>query len=209
MLNIEENKLPLVAILRGVTPEEIINIAQALIDEGFSLIEVPLNSPNALASIQLLADKFKNQCLVGAGTVTNPELAKSVIETGANMIVTPNYNHEVVKLCVENNITSFIGVATMTEAFNAIQSGASVLKLFPSDVVGASGLKGMKAVLPKDTLVYPVGGVSPDQASMQPYIDAGASGFGLGSALYKPGMSTDEVVINARKYIDAYKLATV
>lgn len=197
--------LPLIAIIRGVTPDKVINVAQILIDEGFSLLEVPLNSPDALTSIKMLVDKFGDKNLIGAGTVTTPELAKQVIATGATLMVTPNFNEEVIKLSVAAGCATFPGVVTPTEAFNALAAGATGLKLFPVSMVGLDGYKALNSVLPKGTLCYPVGGIEPTVDSMLPYVKIGAAGFGLGSALYKPNMTDDEIRQNARDYVASYK----
>ncbi|MGX9522730.1 2-dehydro-3-deoxy-6-phosphogalactonate aldolase [Vibrio mediterranei] len=205
MFEITKHKYPFVAILRGVTPEEIIPIANVLVEEGFTMLEVPLNSPFALESITKLVDKYSDRLLVGAGTVTNAKLAKDVINTGANLIVTPNYNPDVIALCKANKMTSFVGVMTVTEAFNAIESGADVLKLFPANIIGLDGFKGMKAVLPKDVLVFPVGGISASKECLSPYLKAGAKGFGLGSALYEAGDTLEQVRDKAKSYISSYR----
>ncbi|PSW22113.1 2-dehydro-3-deoxy-6-phosphogalactonate aldolase [Photobacterium sanctipauli] len=201
--NLADN-LPLVAIIRGVTPDEVIDITQVLIDEGFTMIEVPLNSPDALVSIKKLVDHFGSGYYIGAGTVTTPELAKQVIETGANLVVTPNFNEEVVKLSAAAGCITFPGVVTPTEAFAALAAGATGIKLFPVTMLGTSGFKALKSVLPPEAICLPVGGISPSVESMKPYTDIGAQGFGLGAALYKPGMTCDEVRANAKAYVDAF-----
>ena len=196
-----DKHLPLIAIIRGVTPEQVINVATILVEEGFTMIEVPLNSPNALESIRLLVKEFGNEYLIGAGTVTTPEKAKAVIETGANLVVTPNVNEEVIKLSVEAGCATFPGIATPTEAFNALAAGATGIKLFPVSMLGLDGYKALNSVLPPETLCYPVGGIEPAIDSMLPYIKIGAAGFGLGSALYKPSMTMEEIRENARLYV--------
>lgn len=201
--------IPLVAIIRGVKPEEVIDVAQVLIDEGFTMIEVPLNSPDALESISKLVKYFGcEKYLIGAGTVTTAEEAKKVVATGANLIVSPNVDQDVLEVAKRSQCISLPGVVTPTEAFNAIKWGATGLKLFPIDMVGIDGLKALKAVLPKDTLLFPVGGINPTPESMEPYIKLGVNGFGLGSALYKPTNNLDEVRVNARQYIESFKAVT-
>lgn len=200
-----DKHLPLIAILRGVLPKDVVNVAKALVEEGFSMIEVPLNSPDAFTSITLLVEEFGDKLLIGAGTVTTPELAKQVIATGANLVVTPNLNENVLKLSLAAGCAVFPGVVTPTEAFSALALGATGLKLFPISMVGEEGFKALKSVLPHGTLCYPVGGIEPSIASMAPYLKIGAAGFGLGSALYKPSMSIDDVRLNARAYISSFK----
>lgn len=202
--NLADN-LPLVAIIRGVTPSDVVDVAQVLIEEGFTMIEVPLNSPDALVSIKKLVDHFGSDFYIGAGTVTTPELAQQVIDTGANLVVTPNYHQEVVKMSVEAGCVTFPGVVTPTEAFAALAAGATGLKLFPVTMLGTSGFKALKSVLPPDTICLPVGGISPSVDSMKPYMEIGAQGFGLGAALYKPGMALEQIRGNAKAYIEAFK----
>ncbi|WP_158971592.1 2-dehydro-3-deoxy-6-phosphogalactonate aldolase [Paraglaciecola sp. L3A3] len=197
--------LPLIAIIRGVTPEKVVAVATILIDEGFTAVEVPLNSPEALKSIKLLVDTFGENYLIGAGTVTTPELAKQVVATGANLVVTPNCNEEVIKISVAAGCATFPGIVTPTEAFNALAAGATGIKLFPISMLGLDGYKALNSVLPKGTLCYPVGGIEPTEESMRPYLEIGAAGFGLGSALYKATMSDEQIRSNARNYVAAYK----
>lgn len=198
--------IPLIAILRGVTPDEILNVAAVLIEEGFTMIEVPLNSPDALSSIKKLVDTYSlDEYFIGAGTVTTKDLAEQVIATGANLVVTPNYNESVVRLASEAGCACFPGVVTPTEAFAALAAGATGIKLFPISMVGMDGFKALKSVLSPDTGCYPVGGIEPTEESMHPYLKAGASGFGLGSAIYKPSMSIDEVRERARAFVKVYK----
>ncbi|GLT15302.1 2-dehydro-3-deoxy-6-phosphogalactonate aldolase [Vibrio algivorus] len=202
--NLDEH-LPLMAIIRGVKPQDAVRVTQILIDEGFTMIEVPLNSPDALVSIASLVEKFGPHYLIGAGTVTTLEKAEAVIETGANLIVTPNYNEEVVKLSTAANCVTFPGVVTPTEAFAALASGATGLKLFPISQVGIDGFKALKSVLPPETLCFPVGGINPTEESMRPLIKIGAQGFGLGSSLYTPDLSDDEIRQRAKKFVAEFK----
>jgi 2-dehydro-3-deoxyphosphogalactonate aldolase len=201
------SQFPLVAILRGLEPSNCIRITEILIEEGFTMIEVPLNSPDALISITKLVERFGQDYLIGAGTVTTPEKAKAVIETGANLVVTPNFNREVVELAVAANCATFPGVATVTEAFAALAAGATGLKLFPIQSLGLAGFKAMKSVLPKETICLPVGGINPTVDSMKPYLDEGANGFGLGASLFKPGLTEEQVRANARAFVHAYQQA--
>ncbi|WP_234496526.1 2-dehydro-3-deoxy-6-phosphogalactonate aldolase [Vibrio maritimus] len=197
--------IPLIAIIRGVEPKNIIQTAQVLLEEGFTLIEVPLNSPDALESIQMLVNEFGDKAIVGAGTVTTLEQATAVIETGANLVVTPNFNADVVSYAAAQGCYVFPGVVTPSEAFGAIASGATGIKLFPANLVGLGGYKALKSVLPKETVCIPVGGISPTVESMKPWIEAGVSGFGLGAALYTPTMTLDEIRTNARQFVEIYR----
>lgn len=199
-----DSHIPLVAILRGLTTERALSVANILIDEGFTIIEVPLNSPNALETIRLLVDSLPNNLLIGAGTVTTAEQAESVMKTGANLVVTPNYNSDVVKICKKHHCVSFIGVSTPTEAFNAHYDGATGLKLFPISTLGLEGFSALKSVLPENALCFPVGGIMPTTESLAPYLDAGAAGFGLGSSLFNPLLSDDEIRQNAQQFIATY-----
>ncbi|WP_166368576.1 2-dehydro-3-deoxy-6-phosphogalactonate aldolase [Psychromonas sp. SA13A] len=199
-----EDHLPLIAIIRGVESDAVIRVTEILISEGFTMIEVPLNSPNALESIKKLVEKFGDEYLVGAGTVTTGEQAKQVIATGANLVVTPNFNQEVVHLSAAAGCAVFPGIATPSEAFSALAAGATGIKIFPVSALGLDGFKALKSVLPPKTICMPVGGINPTIESMKPYLDLGALGFGLGSALYSPSMSDDEIRNNAKAFVTAY-----
>lgn len=203
-----EEHLPLIAIIRGVLPEDVVRIGQILIDEGFTMIEVPLNSPDPLVSIKKLVDAFGDKYLIGAGTVTTPQKAKDVIATGANLVVTPNMNTEVIKLSVAAGCATFPGIVTPTEAFDALAAGATGIKLFPVSALGLDGYKALKSVLPPETLSFPVGGIDPTVESMKPLLDIGANGFGLGSSLYKPNMTDDQVRENAKQFVETFKSLT-
>ena len=194
---------PLVAILRGVKPDEVLDIGDALINAGFKIIEVPLNSPGPLESIRLLSDKFSGDALIGAGTVLDPASVQGIAEAGGRLIVMPHAGGDVVRAAKSRDLVAVPGFATPTEAFAMIEAGADGLKLFPAEASGPPVLKAMRAVLPKDVPVLPVGGISPEK--MAGYFEAGANGFGLGSALYKPGLSAGEVGENARRFIEALK----
>jgi 2-dehydro-3-deoxyphosphogalactonate aldolase len=207
-----EQQFPLIAIIRGVQPDDVIRIANILIDEGFTMVEVPLNSPDALISIKRLVDEFIDgkansgkKYYVGAGTVTTVKLVKDVIATGANLVVTPNMNKDVIKLAVEGGCATFPGVVTPTEAFDALALGATGLKIFPISALGLDGFKALKSVLPQETLCFPVGGIDPTTESMKPLVDIGAQGFGLGSSLFKPTMSDEEVRSAAKAFVRAFK----
>jgi len=193
--------LPLVAILRGVRPDEVEAIGDELVDAGFTLIEVPMNSPDPLDSVGRLARRFGERAVVGAGTVLRPEQVQAVADAGGAMVISPNANPRVIAATAVAGLVSLPGISTPSEAFAALEAGASALKLFPAEASDPKVLKAMLAVLPKDIRVLPVGGVAPD--TMTPWREAGAAGFGLGSALYKPGMSADQVGKNARAFVAA------
>ena len=192
---------PLVAIIRGVTPDEAIGIGQALIDGGIRIIEVPLNSPEPLASIERLAQRFGSEVLIGAGTVLRPQDVARVRDAGGRLVVSPNMNPAVIRATVEAGMVSSPGVFTSTEAFAALENGAHALKLFPAEAASPKVVKAIRAVLPKDVRLLVVGGVTPE--SVRGWLDAGASGFGLGGGVYKPGQSAQETLQKARAYVTA------
>jgi 2-dehydro-3-deoxyphosphogalactonate aldolase len=194
-------KCPLVAILRGVKPDEVEAIGEELVAAGFTLIEVPMNSPEPLDSIARLAKRFAGRAQIGAGTVLTEEQVAAVEAAGGTMIISPNANLKVIAASAAKGLVSLPGIFTMSEAFAALETGATALKLFPAEAASPKVLKAMRAVLPKDARVLPVGGIAPD--NMDPWLEAGAPGFGLGSALYKPGMSAAEVGANARAFVAA------
>ncbi len=194
-------KCPLVAILRGVKPDEVEAIGEALVSAGFTLIEVPMNSPEPLDSIARLAKRFAGRAQIGAGTVLSVDQVAAVEAAGGTMMISPNANLDVIAATAAKGLVSLPGIFTMSEAFAALEAGATALKLFPAEAASPKVLKAMRAVLPKDARVLPVGGIAPD--NMGPWLEAGAPGFGLGSALYKPGMSAEEVGANARAFVAA------
>lgn len=202
------NRLPLIAILRGVNTSSVLQIAEVLIAAGFSKIEVPLNSPNALASISKLVGEYGDEFLIGAGTVTDVDSANAVIDTGAKLIVTPNFNAGVVKVSIAADCECITGVITPTECFAALASGATGLKLFPISLLGIDGFKAIKSVLPADVHTYPVGGITPTDKSMHPFLAAGATGFGLGTALYKADMDLNTIATLANSFVDSFKRFT-
>jgi 2-dehydro-3-deoxyphosphogalactonate aldolase len=197
------DRLPLVAILRGVTPGEVISIGEALASAGFTVIEVPLNSPDPLESIQRLRERFGDELLIGAGTVTSPRQVDDVARSGGRLIVMPHGDGEVVRAAKGAGLACIPGIATPTEAFAALTNGADALKLFPAELLTPAVLRSMRAVLPAATRFLPVGGISPD--SMAAYVAAGAAGFGLGSALYRRGDDVGRVSANARDFVDAWR----
>jgi 2-dehydro-3-deoxyphosphogalactonate aldolase len=197
------DRLPLIAILRGVTPEEVVPIGHALVEAGFAIIEVPLNSPRPTESISLLAKEFGTDVLVGAGTVLTPERVTEVAEAGGRIIVMPHADTAVIRAAKAAGMACTPGVSTPTEGFAALAAGADALKLFPAEVMQPPVLKAMRSVFPKGTSFLPVGGITPD--TMGPFVEAGAAGFGLGSALYKPGMDAAAVGRNAQAFVAAWK----
>lgn len=186
----------LVAILRGITPAEVVAIGHVLADEGFAAIEVPMNSPDPLRSIELLADAVGTRCIVGAGTVTTIDDLNRTESAGARIIVAPNTDAEIISEAASRGLIPYPGVATPTEAFTAIKAGARNLKLFPSDILGIGGMKAIAAVLPPGIEMLPVGGV--DETNLAAWAAAGAGGAGIGSCLYRPGDGPDEVRTRAR-----------
>ena len=194
---------PFIAILRGVQPHECIAIADVLFDAGFRAIEVPLNSPDALDSIQLLAQHLPSSCLVGAGTVLDVAQVNMVAKVGGKLIVMPHADTAVIAESKRLQMLCTPGVATLTEAFAALAAGADGLKLFPSESVPPNVLKAWRTVLPFNTICLPVGGIKTD--AMLAYTEAGARGFGLGSNLYRAGMSVAQVRDNALAYAHAWR----
>jgi 2-dehydro-3-deoxyphosphogalactonate aldolase len=198
-------ELPLVAILRGVTPARIEGVAEALFGAGIRAIEVPLNSPDAFKSIESLARSFGDRCLTGAGTVLNVADVDRVVDAGGKLLVTPNTNPAVIARGVEKGMTVMPGFFTPSEGFAAIAAGAKTLKLFPASTGGIAHLKAMLALLPKTVPVYAVGGVG--AGNMSEWRRAGAAGFGLGSELFKPEFSDEDIAARARASVAAFKVA--
>jgi 2-dehydro-3-deoxyphosphogalactonate aldolase len=195
---------PLVAILRGVTPQECVAIGSALIESGFSIIEVPLNSPEPYESIAMLARAHGTNALIGAGTVTTPQQVDEVARAGGRLIVMPHADPKVVMEAKALRLTVLPGFATPTEAFAMLEAGADALKLFPAEASPPTVLRAMRAVLPKAVPILPVGSITPE--NMGEYWAAGANGFGLGSALYKPGGTREQVATAAAKFKAAIQL---
>lgn len=192
--------IPLVAILRGLQPHEALPIGRVLVATGWTLIEVPLNSPQALDSIAAMVSAFP-QALVGAGTILSPADVRDVQAAGGGLVVSPNFSPAVVHEAVRLGMVCLPGVMTASEAFAALEAGATGLKIFPAEMITPAVVKALRAVLPADTVVLPVGGITTE--NMRPYLAAGASGFGIGSALYKPGTTAAGVAENAMNFIAA------
>ena len=193
---------PLIAILRGLTPPEAPAIAHALIEAGITRIEVPLNSPDPLDSIALLARDFGDVATIGAGTVLTPAQVQSVFDAGGRMVLSPNCDADVIRATRAAGMDSFPGIMTPSEAFVALNAGASGLKLFPGELIGPKGLRAMRAILPAGTAMWAVGGVSVD--NMGEWHQAGAAGFGIGSSLYKPGDDAAAVTAKAQAMVAAW-----
>lgn len=194
-------RCPLIAILRGVRPDEVVSIGEAVLDAGFTLIEVPLNSPDPLDSVARLAQAFAGRAIVGAGTVLEEQEVDAVQAAGGTMVISPNASIDVIVRTARAGLVSLPGIATPSEAFAALRAGATALKLFPAEGSSPAVLKAMRAVLPASVRVFPVGGIAPD--NMSGWLKAGAAGFGLGSALYTPGLTPEQVSIRARKFVAA------
>jgi 2-dehydro-3-deoxyphosphogalactonate aldolase len=196
----------IIAILRGVQPDEACPICASLIDAGIDKIEVPLNSPDPLKSITLMADAFGQDALIGAGTVLSLQNVADVAAAGGKMIVSPDTNIEVIAASKAAGLTSYPGVLTPTECFAALRAGADGLKIFPSFLMGTEGLKAIRAVLPNGTKTFAVGGVGPK--NFAEWLAAGAAGFGIGTGIYTPGLSVADVRARADDIVAAYDAAT-
>lgn len=200
-------RLPFIAILRGVKPQEAASIGLALAEEGFSIVEVPMNSPNPLESIRSLSDALGDACLVGAGTVTTVRQVEEIAAAGGRLIVMPHSDPAVVIAAKAAGLLCAPGVATPTEGFAALANGADALKLFPAEMLGPSVVKAWRAVFPKDALMIPVGGITP--LNFGEFLKAGAAGFGLGGALYQPGLAATDVARRARAFVEAWRTLTL
>ena len=197
-----DNPRHIIAILRGITPPETVDVCKILIDAGITMIEVPLNSPDALSSISLASNTFGDVARIGAGTVLSKKQVLAVADAGGTFIVSPDANKAVIEETVRLGLASYPGVFTPTDAFRAIRAGATGLKFFPAEVLGPKGIKAIKAVLPPELPLYAVGGANP--SNFNEFFAAGCVGFGLGTYLYKPGMDMVEIVDHAALAVSAY-----
>jgi 2-dehydro-3-deoxyphosphogalactonate aldolase len=195
--------MPLVAILRGVGPDEAVEIAQRLVDEGITIVEVPLNSPEPFRSIKAITQAVGGRALVGAGTVLTPDDVTRVMDAGGRLIVMPHSDPSIIRAAVKEGLPVVPGVMTPTEAFAALANGANALKLFPGELIGPKIIKALMAVLPEGTKVIPTGGV--DAGNLADYWAAGVSAVGVGGALYKPGKTADQVQADARALVTAIR----
>lgn len=202
-----EGRLPLVAILRGLEPERAVAVGEVLVEAGFNIIEVPLNSPDPLASIAALVAALGDHALVGAGTVLAEAEVEALAAIGAGLVVSPNGNPAVIRRTAALGMVSLPGVFTPTEMFAALESGASGLKLFPAEAASPAVIKAVRAVLPSEVPLLAVGGIS--AANMGDYLAAGASGFGIGGSLFKPGKPLGEIAADARAIVAAFKASRV
>ncbi len=196
----------LIAILRGITPDESVAVCETLAKAGIAMIEVPLNSPHPIDSIRAAAAALRGEASIGAGTVLSPDEVDAVAEAGGSFIVSPDCNDAVIARTLARGLRSYPGVFTPTEAFRAIRAGAHGLKFFPAEVLGVAGIKAMKAVLPPEMPLYAVGGANPE--TFADFLAAGCAGFGLGSYLYKPGATLAGIAERAKTAVAAYDAAT-
>jgi 2-dehydro-3-deoxyphosphogalactonate aldolase len=203
---IPTNHRHLIAILRGITPDEAIAVCEELARAGISMIEVPLNSPQPINSIRAAATALLGKAWIGAGTVLSADEVDAVAAAGGSFIVSPDFNEAVTARTLSRGLRSYPGVFSPTEAFRAIRAGAHGLKFFPAEVLGAKGIKAMKAVLPAAMPLYAVGGASPE--NFEEFISAGCAGFGIGSYLYKPGATLAEIAARAKIVVAAYDKAS-
>ena len=200
-----EGRLPLVAILRGLEPERAVAVGEALVDAGFDIIEVPLNSPDPLTSIAALVEALGNRALIGAGTVLTEKQVDDLAAIGAQLVVSPNCNPAVIRRTATHGMVSMPGVVTPTEMFAALDAGATGLKIFPAEMVSPAIIKAVRAVLPSQVPVLAVGGIN--AGNMGEYLAAGAAGFGIGGSLFRPGKPLAEIAADARGIVAAFKAA--
>lgn len=201
MSDIDSVQPALIAILRGIRPQQANEVADTLIDAGFRCIEVPLNSPSALESIENLARHCGDRCLVGAGTVTRVEDVEQVSAAGGKLIVSPNCNQDVIRRTKQLDLTSVPGCVTPSEAFAALDAGADALKLFPAEIMSPAAVAAIRSVLPASSQLWIVGGIH--AGNMPDYLNAGANGFGIGSSLFKPGKSLQQIASDAKSIVQS------
>jgi 2-dehydro-3-deoxyphosphogalactonate aldolase len=194
-------RCPLIAILRGVKPGEVEEIGAALAEAGIAIVEVPLNSPEAMQSIRRLAARFSDRMLIGAGTVMTPEQVGKIAAAGGKLLVTPHADINVIRAAKPAGMLTCPGFFTPTEAFALLAAGADAIKLFPAEAASPAALRAVRAVLPAGTMVLPVGGIDAD--NMRPWIEAGAAGFGIGSSIYKEGDTPEQVMVKAARLVAA------
>ena len=195
--------MPLIAVLRGISPVQAVDISDALVEVGFTVMEVTLNSPCPYESINLMHKRHGDTISLGAGTVLSAKEIALVEEAGGDLIISPNLNADVVSETVKRDLVSIPGCYTPSEAFNALDLGADVIKIFPADTLGPKFISGVRAVLPEGTRICPTGGVSP--TTIQHFVRAGVTSMGIGSALYKPGKSVADVKVTAEEFVRAYQ----
>ena len=196
-------ELPLIAILRGLEPAAASDVGAVLVERGFRILEVPLNSPSPFDSISSLAADFAARAVIGAGTVLDPQAVQRTAASGGRLIVMPHGDRQVIEAAKSAGLTCCPGVATPSEAFAALAAGADALKLFPGEILPPAAVKALRAVLPPPTRLLPVGGITPE--SMADYRAAGAAGFGIGSALFTPGLGIDEIDRRAERFVSAWR----
>ena len=195
----------LIAILRGIRPDQVLTVGETLLEAGFDTIEIPLNSPQPFESLRMLANSLGDQAMIGAGTVLTPEEVRQAFDNGCRIIVSPNTDRDVIATTKALKMQSWPGAFTPSECFAALQSGADGLKIFPAGLVGTSGISAIRAVLPAATRLYAVGGVEPDR--FHDWLRGGVDGFGIGSTLFRPEMTLEEIRRNSHLMVDAYDRA--
>jgi 2-dehydro-3-deoxyphosphogalactonate aldolase len=191
-------RFPFIAILRGIREQEAYEACAILLEAGFEIVEIPLNSPDPFKSLRIMVDNFGSDALIGAGTVVSVPEVERVQQAGGRLVVCPNCNEQVIRRARALDLVCLPGVMTPTEAFTALYAGADGLKLFPAEIISAQGIKAMSAVLPPETIMIPVGGI--DAANWRTFQEMGAAGFGLGSSLYRAGMSMEELKAKAQSF---------